>query len=218
MKDTFSYRLKLIRKKKGLTQEELAKKANISTVSVSNYERGIRTPDEYTFNQLSMALSFPSDILKNGIEENLQKFYNYEFFINADSEDLQSYYAETQNDYEAEMYVEAQKETDFINDFVSSLVDLRMFDELDSIANYLSSEKINIVNAERLRRLKNETTDLSLLKYDPFDELEKKKKQLKDFHVYFGNDTSSSLKKLIDSDKEISKKDLQNILDKIENK
>lgn len=43
---TFSERLKLLREENFLTQDELAKKLNISRQSVSNYENGTRFPND----------------------------------------------------------------------------------------------------------------------------------------------------------------------------
>lgn len=44
MKDNFSTRIKELRTSKELTQKELAETLNISTVSVSSYETGTKTP------------------------------------------------------------------------------------------------------------------------------------------------------------------------------
>lgn len=44
MKDNFSTRIKELRTSKQLTQKELAETLNISTVSISSYETGTKTP------------------------------------------------------------------------------------------------------------------------------------------------------------------------------
>lgn len=50
-----------IRKKKGLTQEELGEKAGISTVTVSRIERGVLVPSLVTLTSLCNALGTGSD-------------------------------------------------------------------------------------------------------------------------------------------------------------
>lgn len=216
MEDSLKDRLKLIRKKKGLTQDELAKLAGISTVSVSNYERGIRTPDKFTLNQLSTALKFPVDILEHGIPIPLQKNYNYDFFINADYNDMESYSYDARLEAESEQYEESEDDLNFIKDLLESLRDLDMFEDLHRIAENLRHEKLNIINSERLRQLKNKTTDLELLKYDPFEELKQRKEALKDYHIYFGNTPKARLYKIIHSDDVPNKNELKSILDDLE--
>lgn len=216
MEDSLKDRLKLIRKKKGLTQDELAKLAGISTVSVSNYERGIRTPDKFTLNQLSTALKFPVDILEHGIPIPLQKYYNYDFFINADYNDMESYLHHASLEAEAEQYEELEDDLNFIKDLSESLRDLNMFEDLHRIAENLRHEKLNIINSERLRQLKNKTTDLELLKYDPFEELKQQKEALKGYHIYFGNTPKERLYRMINSDDVPNKNELKSILDDLE--
>lgn len=61
----FSDRLVKLRKLKGMTQNELAKKAGITTRALQNYELGVRVPkDEYIF-KLSKALGVTSNALEN---------------------------------------------------------------------------------------------------------------------------------------------------------
>lgn len=50
-----------IRKKKGLTQEELGEKAGISTVTVSRIERGVLIPSLLTLTSLCNALETGAD-------------------------------------------------------------------------------------------------------------------------------------------------------------
>lgn len=49
----FSERLKELRKKKGLTQEEAAKRLDIARTTYSGYERGTSEPDMNMLNKLS---------------------------------------------------------------------------------------------------------------------------------------------------------------------
>lgn len=53
---SFAERLKAIRKKKGLTQKELADSLGIPYQGISQYERGIRQPKYQTVEKLSKAL------------------------------------------------------------------------------------------------------------------------------------------------------------------
>ena len=54
-KMTFQNRLKQLREESNLTQLELAQKFNITSQTISQYERGIRTPD---FNLLNSIADF----------------------------------------------------------------------------------------------------------------------------------------------------------------
>lgn len=49
-------RIKQLRKKQGLSQEELAAKAKLDLTSVSEIESGLRNPSLKTINKLSLAL------------------------------------------------------------------------------------------------------------------------------------------------------------------
>ena len=59
----FSKRLKELRINKGFTQEDLAKKINISPSSISLYERGVREPNLNTLIQLAEILETSTDYL-----------------------------------------------------------------------------------------------------------------------------------------------------------
>lgn len=64
----FSERLVKLRKFRGMTQNELAKKAGITTRALQNYELGIRVPkDEYVF-KLALALEISVNALQNDNE------------------------------------------------------------------------------------------------------------------------------------------------------
>lgn len=58
---SFQELIKEYRKNKNMTQEELAKKLNVSSRAVSNYEIGIRTPDIYMWKRISEVLEIPSE-------------------------------------------------------------------------------------------------------------------------------------------------------------
>lgn len=53
----FADKVKYLRERKGLTQEELAKLSNISQAAVTHYEKGIRKPSTNTMIQLAKVLS-----------------------------------------------------------------------------------------------------------------------------------------------------------------
>lgn len=59
----FNERLKEIRLKRELTQEELAQKINISSSSISLYERGDREPNLTTLINISKTLNVSTDYL-----------------------------------------------------------------------------------------------------------------------------------------------------------
>ncbi|ADI25302.1 XRE family transcriptional regulator [Geobacillus subterraneus] len=60
---SFPQRLRMLRKAKGLTQEELGRKVNVTKVSISGYESGNRTPDMDTLKALADALDVSIDYL-----------------------------------------------------------------------------------------------------------------------------------------------------------
>lgn len=53
----FADKVRYLREKKGLTQEELAKLSNISQAAVTHYEKGVRKPSTNTMIQLAKVLS-----------------------------------------------------------------------------------------------------------------------------------------------------------------
>ena len=66
MKETFGQRFTRLRKEKGLTQEDIALKVNISTQAVSKWENDISMPDIAILGDLA-------DILAISIDELLGK-------------------------------------------------------------------------------------------------------------------------------------------------
>lgn len=59
----FGERVKKLRKSKGLTQQELADKINVTKVSICCYEKGTRTPNLETFIDLVEKLDTTPDYL-----------------------------------------------------------------------------------------------------------------------------------------------------------
>lgn len=56
-------RIKALREQNNMSQEELAKAIGVTRLSISNYERGTRTPDVIILNKLADTLSVTSDYL-----------------------------------------------------------------------------------------------------------------------------------------------------------
>lgn len=56
-------RIKAAREKAGLTQEDLAAKANLSTTHISCIERGVKPPKLDTFVTIANAIGISSDVL-----------------------------------------------------------------------------------------------------------------------------------------------------------
>ena len=67
--ETFAERLKRLRKAAGLTQEELAGKINVHSVTVSKWETGEQLPKTLIIKRLSTALHISEDELLNGEPE-----------------------------------------------------------------------------------------------------------------------------------------------------
>ena len=65
MPDNFGVRLKKLRKKAGLTQEELAEKAGVSNITISQWENGIYAPTMTRIKALAQALNVPESDLLN---------------------------------------------------------------------------------------------------------------------------------------------------------
>lgn len=61
--ELFSKRLKLLRKNKGLTQQELAEKIDVKPSTIGMYEQGRREPDGDTLKKLSKVLNVSIDYL-----------------------------------------------------------------------------------------------------------------------------------------------------------
>ncbi|MCT4544823.1 MAG: helix-turn-helix domain-containing protein [Vallitalea sp.] len=75
---SFSDRLRLLRKQRGLTQEQIGKIVNKSKNNISQYERNIRQADDETKKQLAIYFDVSMDYLI-GITENptpISKFDN----------------------------------------------------------------------------------------------------------------------------------------------
>lgn len=84
-------RIKELRKKEKLTQSDLAKKLNLTHVSISGYERGERSPDIETLKKLATTLNTTTDYLlgntnnPNPIENNVNlHYYEKENLTDAD--------------------------------------------------------------------------------------------------------------------------------------
>lgn len=65
--DSFGYRLKQRRAETGVSQSDLADKADIGTAILSRYERGVASPKPITVHKLAEALSCSAEWLENGV-------------------------------------------------------------------------------------------------------------------------------------------------------
>lgn len=65
MPDNFGERLKKLRKKAGLTQEELAEKAGVSNITISQWENGVYAPTMTRIKALAQALNVSEADLLN---------------------------------------------------------------------------------------------------------------------------------------------------------
>ena len=74
-------KLKKIRLKEGMTQEDLAKKLNISTSTVSMYETGAREPDLNTLTAIAKFFNVSTDYLL-GLSEN--QYFDFKSSENVD--------------------------------------------------------------------------------------------------------------------------------------
>ncbi|MCF8023836.1 MAG: helix-turn-helix domain-containing protein [Clostridiales bacterium] len=63
-------RIKAVRKKKGLSQYELAKRADISQSFLSYIERGEKSPTLRTLEKITKAMEIPLEELVEDIEKN----------------------------------------------------------------------------------------------------------------------------------------------------
>jgi transcriptional regulator with XRE-family HTH domain len=66
MKQELADRLLLVRKNKGISQQELAKLANVHFTNVGKYERGEATPAADILNRIAKAMEVSPDYLLNG--------------------------------------------------------------------------------------------------------------------------------------------------------
>lgn len=72
--------LHLARIKKGLSQEELAKKLNVHKQSISRWERGESAPDGYMLIELSKELDIVSELFPKKMEETISNKAIQEIF------------------------------------------------------------------------------------------------------------------------------------------
>lgn len=83
MAESFDKRLKALRNKAGLSQEELAKALDVSVMSVCRWEWGERIPRANDLNRLAQALNVTIDELLNGPRKNaIEVTLRYEAELN----------------------------------------------------------------------------------------------------------------------------------------
>lgn len=83
-----SQRLKLLRKEKGLTQEQLGKLLNLTKVSICGYEKGKRVPDLDTFQDIIKIFNVSADyLLGNDLSGNIVKDKEEKYIVSLSQED-----------------------------------------------------------------------------------------------------------------------------------
>lgn len=75
---SFGGRLKELRKEKGLTQEELAKKLQIAKSSIGMYETNKRIPEVRTLESIADYFNVDMDYLMGNTDT--RRIYNYDFY------------------------------------------------------------------------------------------------------------------------------------------
>ncbi|WP_244668333.1 helix-turn-helix domain-containing protein [Bacillus sp. NTK074B] len=65
--------LRLRRSEMGYTQAELEERAGLARTTISNIERGKRTPESYTLSKIAIALGISLDRLNEEVWENIEK-------------------------------------------------------------------------------------------------------------------------------------------------
>ena len=66
--------IKILRKRKGLTQHQLADKLGVTDKAVSKWERGLGTPDISMLNKLALILDIDTDNLRGILAHQLEVF------------------------------------------------------------------------------------------------------------------------------------------------
>lgn len=223
MTDNLNDRISILRKKRKLTQSELANRADVSVVSISNYERGIRTPDSKTLSKIAKALNSPLWLLSDGLPDPNDKTYNYDYFLDADDNDMQKYYMEKQAEANGDFFSRIEDKGNFLKQYINDIEQLQFVDDLARLANIVQYEKSNITNRERLEQLRKSPGNTDAINYDPFKKIHETNEELrkKNYKLYFLSPTTKNLVSLIreidDGKTEISKEQLierlQSILD-----
>ncbi|GED94086.1 hypothetical protein LBSP_06460 [Lentilactobacillus buchneri subsp. silagei] len=212
-------RIAKIRKIKKIKQSELAQKLNIPTNTLGNYERGDRNIPASFIPEVARALNLPSWLITDGIPENVNKYYTYEYFINANDDDWQKYYSELNAERSVEITSKNDEKATVIIEYVRSLLVMSEFEEIDYMLNFVKHEKAAITNKYRLEKLKGNPTDTSAIQFDPFVKLKKENTNIKkkDYRLWFEGTIEHDLNKIVKSldDGSDLKKNLSQILDRI---
>lgn len=218
-------RIAKIRKAKKLKQSDLAKMLGTTGSAIGNYERGDRVIPAETISKISKSLSVPTDILIKGIPDKMKDSYSYNFFANADSDELQKYYAELNEVENEELYEEQEKQYDYLKHYLKSIYGMNEYNAQNDLAEFVKWQKKSITNEQRLSNIKYSPEKLEEnLKFDPFEKYDKETEEIKakHYHMYFADPIQKELKNIIDSlddqkpiDKNELKKKLQSVLDSV---
>lgn len=75
--ETMGERLKKLREKKGLNQDDLAQELNVTRATIANYEKNRRSPDADTIIFLADYYNVPCDYLLRGVKSELTEIHSY---------------------------------------------------------------------------------------------------------------------------------------------
>lgn len=212
-------RIAKIRKIKKIKQSELAQKLNIPTNTLGNYERGDRNIPASFIPKVAHIFNLPSWLITDGIPENVNDYYTYEYFINANDDDWQQYYAELSATRSTEIASKSADKATKIIEYVRSLLYMNEFEEIDYILDFVKHDETAITNKYRLEKIKGNPTDISALKYNPFEELRKENDSIKkkDYRLWFKGTIEHDLNEIVQNldDGSNLKKSLSQILERI---
>lgn len=201
LEDKLNDRIALLRKKRNMTQSDLAKKAGISTVSVSNYEQGIRAPSSKTLASIAQALHAPSWLLTDGLPSDADLYYDYDFFLNASDSDMQEYYVNKRIEANDSFFSSIHEEADFIKTYVNDLTQLELYSDLNQLGSSIRHEKNSIINREAINRIKKNPNlnTIKAVSFDIFEDKHEKDKLAlqKNYRFWFATETTTQLSELI---------------------
>lgn len=145
---TISERIKSMRKEQKLTQEELSKKAGISTMSVRRYENGERSPDLSVIKKIADALDVSVAMLLTGMDLVVKEVSKKEYIESTFSELV---FALCCDDFDGAFFAETLKRLvsaikEFPEDALMSNIPNNIFssigDGIDDVAGILPEDII----------------------------------------------------------------------------
>lgn len=105
----YSERIKNLRKSRHLTQEELAKKLDVTKQTISQYERGVRRPDVTTIDALCDFFNVSSDYLLGRADVTVRLVGQYDLMM-LDAEEMKDIQFQKLLDYYRQLNNSGQQE------------------------------------------------------------------------------------------------------------